>query len=322
MSESIAAGDRPSFAEAFAADATPVADSPSASTTPSPDATTADSPVAAIAPSVTPPLDAASTPTKGPLPYEAHKRILDGAYAERDTLKQQVDNLRWAEGLDRAALTEGERLGKLYQQDRPAFIRQLLAEASTDPELIPLVRSEAARVLGTRTPPPAATPASLEPDIPVLDERGQVVAQAFSADRVRQLIAQSVQDAITKEVGPMRQDFQSRQARDQADATQRQLTQSVNDAYAELVDVLPGFEAHQAEIAKVMATIPGDPVAAARKAWKQVVGATLSNANETRAQTLDSLKTRAAASTVNPASAAIASTHRPTSFFDPTLSWG
>lgn len=316
----MSASDRPSFTEAFASEA-PVADSqPAHVDTPSPEtAAAAPASVDAIAPPAeTVPTDGI-TPEPGPLPFKDHKRILDGRTQERDTFKQQLDQLSWAKSVDRGAYEEGARIGQLYQTDKPAFIRQLLAEASQNPELMPLVRSEAARVLGTRSQPPPVE--DLEPDIPVMDANGQVVSQTYSADRVQKIVARAVQDAITKEVGPMRQDFQSRQAAEKVAAAQKQVDSYVTDSYSHLVDVLPGFKAHEQAIAKVMETIPGDPIVAAQKAWHQVVGSKLSNASETQAKQLEDLKTRAAASTVNPATAASATHHRPTSFLDDSLSW-
>lgn len=316
----MSASDRPTFEAAFAADA-PVADSlPAAADTPSPETDAAAlASVDAIAPPADVPPTDGITPEQGPIPLERHKAVLDGAYKERDAFKQQLDQLSWATKVDRAAVEEYSRLGQMYQADRPGFIRQLLAEASQNPELMPLVRSEAARVLGTRSQPSPVE--DLSPDIPVMDANGQVVSQTYSADRVNRIVAKAVQDAITKEVGPIRQDFQTRQAAEKAAAAQKQVDSYVSDSYSHLVDVLPGFKAHEQAIAKVMETIPGDPIVAAQKAWHQVVGSKLSNASETQAKQLEDLKTRAAASTVNPATAATATRHRPETFFSPDLTW-
>lgn len=309
--------ERPTFAEVFASDSAPVAESLTAAqeSTDAP-ATATASVDATVPPVTTAPGDV--TPVEGPIPYKRHKEVVDTAWAARDALQKQVDSLGWAQSVDRGAVEEAHRIGKLYQTDRAGYLRQVMAEAMSDPDLAPLVRSEAARTLASRQQPQAN---DLEPDIPVLDERGQVVSQAYSADRVRKLIAQSVRDAISKEVAPMREDFQTRQAREKADAEQRQSAADLKSGFDELVETLPGFQEHNAAIAKAMESIPGDPFKAARKAWHQVVGSKLSNADQTRAKQLDDFKTRAAASTVNPAGAAVATTKRPTSFHDPSLTW-
>lgn len=307
-SASPAPAERPTFAQAFAADAAPP---PESSPAPTETAATAQ---------------AETTPTEsaGPIPFLAHKTALENARKkERDAVTQELQSqYGWAMQADRAAIEQAQHIGQLYAQDKPAFIRNLLAEAMGDPNLAPLVRSEAARALGARTQPPQPADQDLTPDIPVMDANGQVVAQTFSAEKVQQIVQQAVQQALDREVGPIKQDFQTRQQREQAEREQQQFQQTVQDIYSEAADVLPGFTEHEAEIAKVFATIPGDPAKALRAAWKQVVGGKLGNVDQVKATTLKELQTKAAAASVNPAATAIPATKRPTSFYDAGLQWG
>jgi len=307
-SASPAPAERPTFAQAFASDAAPSTDSSSAPTE-----------TAATAQAETSPTESA-----GPIPFTAHKTALENARlkareAAQAEFQQQYG---WAMQTDRAAVEEAARIGRTYATDKPGFIRQLLAEATTDPELAPLVRSEAARVLGMRQQAqPQPAPIDLSPDIPVMDQDGRVVAQTYSHERLQQVVQKAIEDFASRELSPIKQDYQSRQQEQQAQKAQQELQTAVSDIYSEATDVLPGFKEHEAEIAQAFATIPGDPAKALRAAWKQVVGSKLASADQVKADTLKDLQTKAAASAVNPASAVIPTTQRPRSFNDPSLKW-
>ncbi len=283
--------ERPTMAQAFAADIAPVAASLPA--TPSAESQPADSASAdATVPPATEAPETAIQPNTdadvGPMPLERHKKILDGVYKERDDAKQQLESWKayeWAKTVDRAAIEQAQQLGQLYQQDRAGYVRQLLAEAVTDPTLAPIVRSEAARILGSRT---------ANPDIPIVDEKGQVVGS----------LNDILQQRLDAELKPLKADLDTRKERERAEQQQRELQQSVTDIYAEAVELLPHFKEHEAEIGKVFATLNGDdPAKDLRKAWKTVVGPKLSA--QAKAEVLDSLKTKAAATTVNPSSAVV-----------------
>lgn len=304
-------GQRPTFAQAFAQDAAPTAPE-----TASPEA-------APTTPSVTDTPVESATPTPSEPPKERWDSILANARekARSEAEQQFQQQYGWAMQADRAVVEQAIQLGQSYTQDKPAFIRSILAEAITDPNLAPLVRSEAARVLGARNAAPPPQPqVDLSPDIPVMDANGQVVAQTYSHERLQQVVQKAIEDFASRELSPIKQDYQTRQEQEQAARAQQELHATVQDIYSETSD-LPGFKEHEQEIAKVFASIPGDPAKALRAAWKQVVGSTLANANQVKANTLKELQTKAAASAVNPASAVIPTTQRPRSFNDPSLKW-
>jgi len=318
MEGSATTSERPSFAQAFASDASATGSLPA--TTPTTDSSAPD-PASADATALPgtpePTTDSPSTTDVGPIPLERHKQILDGVYKERDDAKTQLDSWKafeWAKTVDRQAVEQAQRLGQLYTTDRPAFWRQFATEAAADPSL----RSEAARILATRGGPQAP---SMEPDIPVYNEQGQLVSKTFSAERQVEIINHLVAEALGKEVAPLKQDFQTRQQEREQTQFQQELQTSVADIYAEAQDVLPGFTEHEAEIGKVFATLTGkDPAKDLRQAWKTVVGPKLSA--KATADVLDNLqKKAAAASGVNPAGAVIATNKRPTSLTDPSLKW-
>jgi hypothetical protein len=292
-----APAERPSFAQAFASDAatqSPTAD-PEAATTQPADATTAPAP---INPSVE---------KTGPIPFDVHKTALDNARTK--AIAEYKEKVGWAETVDRAAYEEAAKIGQLYQRDKPAYIRQVMAEALANPELAPLVRSEAARVLGTRAPQPQ----SAVPDIPIVNEQGQVVGN------LREIVSQHLAEFAAKELEPIKRDYATRQQAEQTRQEQAQLHTTVTTLYEQAIADLPQFKEHEQEIAAALDKIPGDPGTALYRAWTQVVLPKLNAASQ--AKTLDSLKTTAAASLANPASAAVTTAKRPRSFNDPSLSW-
>lgn len=291
---------RPTFAQAFARDAAQPADPSSAQ----PEAAT-----------TAPAGDGLTEGAQGPIPFTVHKTALENARTkEADRVRAEVQaQYGWAAGVDRSTAEAGMQIGRMFQQDRPGFIRQVLAEAMADQTLAPMVRSEAARVLGSRR---QEAPADLSPDIPVMDAQGNMVAQTYSATRVQQIVQQALEQALQ----PLQQDYQQRQQRDQQVAYAQQLESTTQDIWSD-VSSLPGFADHKDEIAKVFAATPGDPGRALRAAWKQVVGPKVGVVDKVRADYQKELQTKAAASTVNPASAVIPATKRPRSFKDPSLKW-
>ena len=247
--------------------------------------TTASTPAPASgAPASTP--EATAAPQEpGPIPYARFKEIND-----------QLASLRWAKDVDRTAIQEAERIGRLYQTDRVGYLRNVIAESLADQDLAPLIRSEAARVLaGARgqAPEPA-----IEPDIPVYDAQGQLVAQTFSADRVQQIVQRAIQEAIGKEVNPIKQTFAQQQAAVKA-AEQRQQTERQINAIYSRAEKLPLFKEHDAEIAQAMTKFTdAHPSEQVYLAWAEVVLPKLDQ--KSQAKLLGHLQTQAAGASVQP----------------------
>lgn len=306
-------GDRPmTMHAAFAANPVTVADTSSPEVDPSTDAQTAQ-PADATAPPVTAP-----TEVKGPIPFDRHKAILDNAYKERDDLKAQVASLT-----QQASSPDQQRLrqwGEAFARNPEQWFAQTVQELQAlHPELTPALRSHAARLLGSRQ----SAPQALEPDIPVYDEHGQMVAQTFSAPRVQQIVQQAIAEALQKEVGPIRQDFQQRQEREQIAQMKSQADSAAAEQFKAATE-WPGF-----------LTTPGDPKSVdpdVAKAFQEHPDWSLERCyiatvvpklrQQEQAQVIQQLKTKAAAgNTVNPAGPVVASTRKPTSLLDPSLSW-
>lgn len=298
---------RPTFEQAFASDAA----RPTTIDAAQPEAPTTQAAEAVDVASATNP----STDKTGPIPFEVHKTALDNA---RTKARAEVEaELGWAKNIDRATVTEGARIGHLYQTDKPAFIREILAEAMTSPELAPLVRSEAARALGTKV----ATPPSV-PDVEILDAQGQVVGN------LREIVQKLSAEMAAKEIAPYKQDLSARQERERAQQEHAKLEKSVSTTYQRAMSSLPQFKEHEAEIAAAMKDIPThddageeiDPLSAVQMAWAKVVTPERLAANAQK-KVLDDLKTKAGAQGMNPSAAPVATTRRPRSLTDSSLQW-
>jgi hypothetical protein len=306
---------RPTMQEAFASNP-PEADSLTA--TPDETAPPAD----AIAPPV-PPADV--TPVlEGTIPVERHKAVLDKAYDRAERAEAELHSLRQQAGW--MASQEGQQLSQWAEQyrsnPREWFARTAQELAAQSPELAAQMRSDAARILASRTQPVAAEqPVSFEPDIPVYDETGRLVDNTFSAKRVQALIQHSVQEALKREVGPMKTDYETRKQAQEQERVTKEAHGTATKQF-EAAKQWPGFLSDPAK-----GTVDPDLVKAFTEhpdwslegAYITVVVPKL-QARE-QAQTLDHLKTKAAAASVTPNGAVVASTKRPTSMLDPSLRW-
>lgn len=306
-SASVTPDQRPTMAQAFASDAATSSES------------TAQPEAATTQPAETSETQAPVHPSEktGPIPFDVHKTALENARAK--AVAEYKEKFGWAESVDRTAYEQAMQIGQLYQRDPVAYIKQIVAEASANPELAPLVRSEAARVLGSRQ---QEKPAPIEADIPVVDDQGRVVSHSFSAERVKQLLAQereALKQELLGEIAPLKQERENAKRQKQAADQQAQIETSVKSIYEQATSELPQFKEHEQEIAKALAEIPGEPGAALYRAWAKVVLPKLEAKSQSK--TLDDLKTKAAASVANPTAPAVASTRRPASLLDKSLTW-
>ena len=306
--------------EAFARDTTGV-DSHSTTT----ESTAPAAPASADA--IVPPAAEATAPgslsseVKGPLPYDRHKAILDGAYKERDTYKTQLDGWKdyeWVRGIPAKEFQETVTKIQRAATDPIGFFRDLVADLDNHPTHSQQLRSEAARLLGRRNAPEP----DLTPDVEITDGQGQVVGKTFSAERVQQLLQRAVQDALSKEVGPIKSDFEQRRQEAQQKAQEAALTKQVDALEASLKKIVGDDETALSELAKAI----GDPKNAGIDPRDLAVDVFNTHvrtkvANQAKTEELDSLKRKAQANSLNPAGAVVATKRRPTSLTDPGLTW-
>jgi hypothetical protein len=242
--------------------------------------------------------------TKGPIPFESHETILRNAREKTraEVMAEVQGKYGWAEHVDRATVEQAVELGKLYSTDKAAFVRQLFGD---NPDRA--VVAEAARFLGQQR---GQTDVDTEPDIPVSDANGQIVARTYSAEKVQAIVAKAVQDAIAKEVGPLKQDHEARQH-------QAALQQITTTAEAQAKSVMArlstydGFQANKAEIAKVFRD---HPEFTPEQAYLDVLHRVIlpSRDRTSQAQTMASLKDKAVAQVETTTGTAATPGKRPT----------
>lgn len=323
--------ERPTtFEAAFAADVTA---SESLPDTPSTETAPTETPVAATAPPAEPaPGDV--HPSTGEPPKERWDAILTNA-REKERAAVEADfksRYAWAEGMQPTDVQQLQRWSRAFTTDPVGWLSQSISElSSTHPHLVPSLHSEAARILAGARGGHAPAEPDLTPDIPVVDQAGNVVSQTFSADRVKQLVQRAVTEAIGKEVAPIKHTFEQQRVTAQERADLEALQAQTGALAKSLEDTLPEFAAMKPEIAKVFAAMPSGPDddvrAMVTKAWRQVFDAAQAEKAKTATTTattkvLDDLKTKARAAMPNPGAASVPSTTRPKSFHDPGLAWG
>lgn len=304
------------FAEAFAADASSASDSSTQSPTPA----------AAEAPP-TPGSESTPGAQDERSPFIPRDRF-DEVNRKYNELKAWREQHGWAESVDLQAVQKAAEIGQLYTQDRAGYIRQILAEAVGDPNLAPVVRSEAARLLaGARGQQPAVAP---EPQlVPVQLEDGSVVQvprdpAAWLAWHQQQWLSQ-----VEQKIAPALQTAEEVKAAKEF-AARSQQAQSFAQSFVGDLQALPHFAEVKADIydrlskATLQSDHPDEVKATAYRIYTQVFAEkVLPKLSQTaQAEQLDDLKRKAAASTVPNPNAAVPSTPRDIkSFNDPRLSW-
>lgn len=235
--------------------------------------------------------DGTPTATKGPIPFDVHETSMRNA---REKTRAEVETeyqtkYGWVEN-QRSQIEQAVQLANLYSTDKAGYVRQLLSEAANDPTLAPVVRSEAARIMGAHRNDAAI---DLEPDISVSDANGQIVSQTYSAQKVQAIVQKAVQDALAKEVAPLKQAHeatQHREALQQIDATAKtQATEVMGRA-----SKWEGFTEHKKEIAEAFRLNPSWTV---EQAYLDVLHRVIlpSRDRSSQAQTMASLKDKAVA---------------------------
>jgi hypothetical protein len=302
--------------EAFARDATP------------PPTPASPSETAATGPDAPPTPESATPPApQGPIPFEAHKKILSNAYAERDALKQELDSVSWAKSIPQQQLQQWADISTLMASNPAGFLERYFAEAVNDPRFASQVKSWAARTLSSR----AAAQPDLTPNVEIVNEHGQVVGKTYSEDRLKALLEYEVSQRLQ----PLVAESEQRKAERVAQETQQRqlaehqrLSAQVDDALADTFAVLEIAEdtpvaQKDALLGQVNALMQADPKLTVHKAAMQVRKTAIVPTLEEKARTkvLGDLKTKAGAQAVNPSGAIASTTHRPKSFNDPSLRW-
>lgn len=200
-------------------------------------------------------------PKQGPIPFDVHSKALDNARAKAVAEAQASWDAEhgWVRGVDRNAVMEADRLGRLLQTSKADFVRELIADGDLPPDLV----SEFARVLSSRRgqTAPAAESVDLEPDVPLLDANGQATGMAtYSAQKVQALMQHAVQQAVaevSKSLKPLQDSHEAREAERRTDARKTFATTLTTETRKQ-----PHFAEHEpaikAEFAKASLRNPDD----------------------------------------------------------------
>lgn len=225
----------------------------------------------------------------------------DGVNTRMQAAEKQLNEWRqkhgWAESVDPRDYQQIQSWSQSYRQDPVRWFVDTVSDLkATYPHLSPALQSEAARILsGARGQQRQAEP-DIEPDIPVMDEQGRVVSQAFSADRAKQLIARELKAALQPLV-------EEREQRQQA-ASQRQIRGQAEQAASSIyqrAQTWHGYKEHEPAIAQVF---EANPDFSLQDAYLHVLHSQIlpSLDRTSQARVLSDLQQKATATTVNPAS--------------------
>ncbi len=302
-------------------------EAPSASTPDTPEPSADTTPADATVPPAETDSVEGSTQAPGEPPKERWDAILSNAREKaRTEAMAEWQDYAWVKQMpaadfkavvERLARTKGDPIG---------LLTELVNEVSADPTYGPQLRSLAAKQLaagrGQQTQTPDLTPT------PIQLEDGRVV-QLYSADQIAALKSQWMTDVEAK-LSPRLQTVDQMAAERQAERAQHEADQFAGGFLGEL-SKLPHFEEHKAAIHGKLAAMqlssdhPAEVKAAAYRAYVDVLQEKVLPSLSTKAQTqlLDTLQTKAAASTsVNPGSAAPTSPRKYNSFHElPAEAW-
>ena len=270
------------------------------------------------APTITPPLDAATTPpgatathptppaSKGPIPFEVHSKALDNARAKART---EVEGEFRQQYGDPAEVAESVQWRNLAKADPGTFLEKALLEGLTDPVAAPRVKQLLGKMLGSMRQPAPGRQVPSQTDAPRPDFRDEQGNEFYSAKTQAQR-DEWLKNTILAEIAPLKQEVEGSKAereadqrRQQADAQQRQVTQQIT-SHLTKARSWPHFEAHEAAIKQALAAMPltsGHPAEEAlalREAYDAVVLPKLSELEQNRV--LAQMNARANDSTLNP----------------------
>ncbi len=302
----------------------------SSASTPSPESTPAAS---TSADATVPPADSVSpdgsTPAAGEPPKERWSDIL--ANARSKAAEDALAPYAWAKQVTPQEFQQVTEMAKRASADPIGYLQDFIKELQGSPEHAAQLRSLAAKALAQRS---TAAVAEQEPtpDLPIQLEDGRVV-HLYSAEQQakREAFLQTKWlQSVEQKLQPLQQTHEAMQAKEQALAVEQQIKHdtarelSASSKWKSMDN--PAFRAkvaQQLHNTRVEGSDPRDVSLAFREAYmavRDMEDAGLTQKAETRL--LDSLKQKAAAATsVNPGSAAASAPRAVTSFSDPSLKW-
>lgn len=301
-SQSSTTGQRPTsmraaFEQVAAAQDTPAVQPEAATTQPTAEATP----------------DGATSPQgkQGPIPFDVHKTALENARVkEREAIER---DLGWARQVPKEAIQQWSSIAQKMTSDPIAFLNEFTQELHAHPTFGPQLRTHAAKTLAAGRGQAAV---DLNPDLVVDDGQGKQIA-TFSADRVKAIVDHAVQQAIAKEVQPLKSESEQRAAQAKAAESTRLANEKADSTMADIADILEITSPETPESQKLYGAVwqlmeqdkSLSAEKAARQVWKTHIRPTIESKGQAKA--LEQLKTKAAGNTANGTGAA-ATPKRPT----------
>jgi hypothetical protein len=206
---------------------------------------------------------------------------------ELKTFKEQYG---WAESVQRDQLEQMAQWYSRYQGDPGDFLEHAYQEALSHPVHGATVKSRIGRMLASMKAQQQQQPERIEPGIPVMNDRGEIVAKTYTDAQLEQLLQQKLDAALD----PYKQDLETRKQRAEREQRQEQVNARA-DADIAYVKARPGFAKFQKDI---LATFQANPKMTIRDAYDAVMDTKLPA--EAEAKVLSDLQQKAHAQTVNP----------------------
>lgn len=277
-------------------------------------------PAAATAPLTPEGTDPVPASLPGPIPYDRHQAILDNQrrQARDEALAEWRQQYGWAERVPQAQLQQAIQWAQRFGADPAGFLSESQAELLAHPEHGAKLRSWAARILGGKHAPALES----EPGPDLVDPT--TGTQLYSAGQLAKREAwreQQLAEKVNALIAPIQQREQQRAAQEAHAQRAEQAQEWSKTLYTE-AQSWPRFEELRPHIlARLRATPPApneDPGEVGRRfatayitEFQSRVLPTL--AQQEQASVLANLKTKALASTTNPAMPAASTPKRPTS---------
>lgn len=187
------------------------------------------------------------TPKGPPIPLEVHRKSLENARVKggEEAVAKYREKYGWAETIAQPDLQRWGETANRINQDPEQFADDYLTELENHPRYAASIRQKIAdRAAAYRSQQQATQPP--QPDVQIVDERGQVVGMTYSDKQLPQLLAQVKADAI-KEV--QQQLAPLNQMRAQAEERERFATVNAKvDAQLAEASKWPHFLEHQQAI--------------------------------------------------------------------------
>ena len=234
-----------------------------------------------------------STDREGFIPRARFDEVNTRMSAAEKQMAEYREKYGWAESVQRDQLEQQSQWYARYKGDPAEFLESVYQEALNHPVHGETVKSRIGRMLASmKAQQPQAEP-TFEPDVPVMNEQGQIVSRTYSADLVKQMLAHE----IDKRLNPYKQDLESRKSQAERQQ-QRQQAEAQADADIQYVKSMPMFEEHKADI---LAVFQGNPKLTLRQAYDDVLKTKIfpSIGQKSEAKVLSDLQQKANAQTVS-----------------------